>query len=292
MAMLREPLITTGDAVEMREVGSNTGTSRIGVLKYGFQDVNVTVRVGGKDKTVVSKVTGAFESGELLAIMGPSGAGKSSLLDTLAGRKTVGNIGGRFVINGGDVRAKQVRRVSAYVSQEDTLLPTLTVRETFQYVADLQMTSPRQDREAQVDEMIRTLGLAECAEVRIGGGASLIRGVSGGQRRRVSIGMELLTQVGSAAHGASCAHQRSLVACFTLPCHHTSFLLPSSIAALLPPATGTHTDSAQPGMLFLDEPTSGLDSAAAMSLFRSLKVLTVEKHLLVMATIHQVSHPP
>eukprot|EP00937_MAST-01D_sp_MAST-1D-sp2_P005528 g5528.t1 len=143
-------------------------------------------------KVIVHDASGVVQTGELLAIMGPSGAGKSSLLDVLAGRKTVGRWGGAIRMNGHDVSPKVMRQLSSYVAQEDTLMPTMTVRETFRFIADLQMagTTPT-DRAARVEKVVRALGLAECADTKVGGGA--IRGISGGQRRRVSIGVEMLT---------------------------------------------------------------------------------------------------
>jgi ABC-type multidrug transport system ATPase subunit len=130
-----------------------------------------------------------------MAIMGPSGSGKSSLLDILSGRKTVGNVSGGLYLNGLAVTGKQIRLSQAYVAQEDVLIPTLTVRETLQYVADLQIPREacpsRAHRSAQVQGVIEVLQLLECADTKVGGGFA--RGISGGQKRRVSIGIEFLT---------------------------------------------------------------------------------------------------
>ena len=80
----------------------------------------------------------------------------------------------------------------AYVMQQDILLPTLTVRETLRYSADLRLpsTTTAEDRARVVEEVIRELGLKECADTRIGN--SQHRGCSGGEKRRVSIGVQLL----------------------------------------------------------------------------------------------------
>jgi ABC-type multidrug transport system ATPase subunit len=81
---------------------------------------------------------------------------------------------------------------SAYVMQDDVLLPTLTVRETLQYAVDLrlQSLSTRTERDALVEETIMELGLKECADTRIGSSTNSL--CSGGEKRRASIGVQLL----------------------------------------------------------------------------------------------------
>ena len=76
--------------------------------------------------------------------------------------------------------------------QQDVLLPTLTVRETLQYAADLRLPPPSTEgeRRAAVDSVIMELGLKECAETRIGNGTH--KGCSGGEKRRTSIGVQML----------------------------------------------------------------------------------------------------
>ncbi len=79
------------------------------------------------------------------------------------------------------------------VLQNDYLLPNLTVRETLRFAADLRLPrSMREaDKSARVEEVILELGLKECANTRIG--SDLVRGVSGGEKRRVSVAVQLLT---------------------------------------------------------------------------------------------------
>jgi ABC-type multidrug transport system ATPase subunit len=82
---------------------------------------------------------------------------------------------------------------SAYVMQQDVLLPTLTVRETLQFSADLRLPPPtsQQERRKVVEEVILELGLKECADTRIGNHQH--KGCSGGEKRRTSIGVQLLS---------------------------------------------------------------------------------------------------
>ncbi|EFW16705.1 ABC transporter, partial [Coccidioides posadasii str. Silveira] len=143
-------------------------------------------------KTVLDGVTAAMPSGSLTAIIGGSGSGKTSLLNVLAGRMNTGRvkISGSATFNGHD-NINSVR--SAYVMQQDVLIPTLTVRETLQYSADLRLPPPttHDERQNVVNNVILELGLKECADTRIG--TTTHKGCSGGEKRRTSIGVQMLS---------------------------------------------------------------------------------------------------
>jgi len=144
-------------------------------------------------KHVLRGVSGVFAPGSLSAIMGPSGCGKSTLLDVLADRKNGGEIAGEVLLNG-KRRDAYFKRVSAYVMQFDALFETLTVREMLAYTAELRLTGGGETsgvREAAVERVIRDLDLTKVADTRIGGATR--RGISGGQARRVTVGVELVT---------------------------------------------------------------------------------------------------
>ena len=142
-------------------------------------------------KTLLHGVSATLPPGTLTAIIGGSGSGKTTLLNTLAERVHSPRLceGGLVTFNDqpgvGCVR-------SAYVMQQDVLLPTLTVRETLAYSADLRLPpdTTAADRACVVEEVILELGLKECADTRIGDGQH--KGCSGGEKRRVSIGVQLL----------------------------------------------------------------------------------------------------
>ncbi|KAI9326268.1 P-loop containing nucleoside triphosphate hydrolase protein [Zopfochytrium polystomum] len=127
----------------------------------------------------------------MLAVMGPSGAGKTTLLDALA-RRLRGAKGDVFL---GDKRidtTAQMATVGSYVEQEDDLLSLLTVRETIMYAAFL--SDPKEKTEflrGRVEHIINAMGLAKCADVRIGN--PIQKGISGGQKRRVTIAQSLVT---------------------------------------------------------------------------------------------------
>ncbi|KAG6742641.1 hypothetical protein POTOM_053562 [Populus tomentosa] len=143
-------------------------------------------------KPILQGLTGYAQPGELLAIMGPSGCGKSTLLDALAGRlgsnaRQVGEI----LINGH--KQALAYGTSAYVTQDDTLVTTLTVREAVSYSAQLQLpdSMSKIEKMERAEMTIREMGLQEAMNTRIGGWG--VKGLSGGQKRRVSICIEILT---------------------------------------------------------------------------------------------------
>lgn len=144
-----------------------------------------------KLKTLLHSVAADMAPGSLTAIIGGSGSGKTTLLNTLAERVVSSRLHrhGTITFNG-QAGVQSVR--NAYVMQQDILLPTLTVRETLRYSADLRLpsTTTKENRHRIVEEVIRELGLKECADTRIG--SSQHRGCSGGEKRRVSIGVQLL----------------------------------------------------------------------------------------------------
>ncbi|KAK4784679.1 hypothetical protein SAY86_019047 [Trapa natans] len=160
-----------------------------------WEDLWVTVSKGRKgSKAILQGLTGYARPGEVLAIMGPSGCGKSTLLDALAGRLNADTrIEGNVLVNG--QRQALAYGTSAYVMQDDTLIATLTVREAIQYSAHLQLPTSmsRAEKRERADATIREMGLQEAADTRIGGMWGAGKGLSGGQKRRVSICIEVLT---------------------------------------------------------------------------------------------------
>ncbi|CAL9102448.1 ABC transporter G family member 1-like [Musa acuminata AAA Group] len=176
-----------------RKVGGNGRREQQGVF-LTWEDLWVSApdRKGGR-VSILSAITGCARPGEVLSIMGPSGCGKSTLLDALAGRLGSGvSQKGDILING--QRQKLAFGSSAYVTQDDVLMTTLTVREAVYYSAQLQLpdSMSRSEKRERAEATIREMGLEGTMNTRIGGWAS--KGISGGQKRRVSICIELLTR--------------------------------------------------------------------------------------------------
>ena len=143
-------------------------------------------------KTILNDVTAEMPSGSLTAIIGGSGSGKTSLLNLMSNRMGGSRLkkSGTTLYNG-STKLSSIR--SAYVMQQDVLLPTLTVRETLQYAADLRLPPPTTtaERRKVVEEVILELGLKDCANTRIGN--NVHKGCSGGEKRRTSLGIQLLS---------------------------------------------------------------------------------------------------
>ncbi|XP_074582374.1 ABC transporter G family member 14-like [Curcuma longa] len=143
------------------------------------------------EKTIVNGITGVVCPGELLAMLGPSGSGKTTLLTALGGRLG-GKLSGKITYNGSPFSAG-VKRRTGFVAQEDVLYPHLTVAETLLFTALLRLPAAlsRAEKARQAQEVVAELGLGRVAHSMVGG-ARGVRGVSGGERKRVSIGLEML----------------------------------------------------------------------------------------------------
>lgn len=124
--------------------------------------------------------------------MGPSGSGKTTLLNTLAQRQTA-TVQGRISINGQERPLATHRAITAFVEQEDTLIGSLTVEETLEYSARLALpaTATAHELRGRVQRLIEAFGLREQSKTLIG--TPLQKGLSGGQKRRVSVATQLIT---------------------------------------------------------------------------------------------------
>ncbi|XP_042674061.1 broad substrate specificity ATP-binding cassette transporter ABCG2 isoform X2 [Centrocercus urophasianus] len=144
------------------------------------------------EKKILHNVYGIMKPG-LNAILGPTGSGKSSLLDVLAARKDPAGLSGEVLIDG-IPQPPNFKCISGYVVQDDVVMGTMTVRENLHFSAALRLPSSIsfQEKEERVTQIIGELGLSKVADAKVG--TELIRGVSGGERKRTNIGMELITE--------------------------------------------------------------------------------------------------
>ncbi|KAL9000508.1 MAG: hypothetical protein Q9169_000801 [Polycauliona sp. 2 TL-2023] len=183
-------------AVEAVTVKVQNLSAAIDISPGGFPGLLARFKHGGtaspkNDKTILHDVTAYMPSGSLTAILGGSGSGKTTMLHALSHR--IGGsrleIKGSILYNSGE-RISSVR--SAYVMQHDVLVPTLTVRETLLYAAELRLPPPTssEERSRVVEDVILELGLKECADTRIGN--NVHKGCSGGEKRRTSLGVQML----------------------------------------------------------------------------------------------------
>ncbi|KAF9587200.1 hypothetical protein IFM89_039589 [Coptis chinensis] len=171
-----------------------TDTEFIGDVsaRLTWKDLTVMVTLSnGETQKVLEGLTGYAEPGSLMALMGPSGSGKSTLLDALSSRlATNAFLAGTILLNGR--KTKLSFGTAAYVTQDDNLIGTLTVRETISYSARLRLpdSMPWSEKQALVESTIIEMGLQDCADTVIGNWH--LRGISGGEKRRVSIALEIL----------------------------------------------------------------------------------------------------
>ncbi|KAK1435671.1 hypothetical protein QVD17_01437 [Tagetes erecta] len=142
------------------------------------------------EKQILKGITGMVVPGEMLAMLGPSGCGKTTLLTALGGRLG-GNLNGTITYNDKPF-SSIMKRYTGFVTQDDVLYPHLTVTETLVFTALLRLPKDFTSHEKvmHAEAVINQLRLTRCKNIIIGG--PNLRGVSGGERKRVSIGQEML----------------------------------------------------------------------------------------------------
>ncbi|KAI9337955.1 hypothetical protein BDR26DRAFT_863348 [Obelidium mucronatum] len=155
-------------------------------MNFRFDNLALRLKTG---KTILQGVTGEIRSKRMTAIIGPSGAGKTTFMNVLMGK--VNRTGGELYINGEKTEMHLYRKIVGYVPQEDIMIRDLTVRENVLHSARVRL--PRNWTSSQinnhVDNVLRALNLSHVANSCIGDETT--RGISGGQRKRVNIAMEL-----------------------------------------------------------------------------------------------------
>jgi ABC-type multidrug transport system ATPase subunit len=222
-----------------------------------------------QETTLLNNLSTVFRPGKLSAIMGSSGSGKTTLLQALHKRtsatlpaSTTTVIAGVMCHNdAADVSEEAVGSCTASVRQDDShLLPALTARETLVYAAMLRLPESwsKEAKRRRAEEVLGELGLRECGDTLVGGFG--VKGLSGGEKRRLSVGLALLND--------------------------PSVLLmdePTSVGGL---TTLFSFDCSFVDVLFFGVDMKGLDSATAKNMIQLLKTLA-EKGRTVICTIHQ-----
>ncbi|KAI1482254.1 hypothetical protein F4774DRAFT_335343 [Daldinia eschscholtzii] len=163
-----------------------TDGARFG-LSFAYTDLSFHPK--GNPKPILQNVTGSIERGSLTAVMGGSGAGKSTFVNVLMGKTT--NTGGSVMINNVPGKIKRYKKLIGYVPQDDIVLPELTVYENILHSARIRLprTWKDVDIKAHVNSVIDCLELSHVRNSLVGSVGKPV--ISGGQRKRVSIGMEL-----------------------------------------------------------------------------------------------------
>ena len=169
-----------------------------------FDDVLLSTKPTKKkpSKTILAGLTSSFAPRSLTAVMGPSGSGKTSLLKILTGRVGSNSAGltmtGEVRLDGKivDPTDIDVRKKVAYVEQDVSIPATCTPREAIAFSARLRLDRHLTDGDinAIVDDILDNLGLSHVADTLIGGGPLMSGGLSGGEKKRVQCGVELVTR--------------------------------------------------------------------------------------------------
>lgn len=159
-----------------------------------YFDVSYSVLTKDKEKKfLVQNVSDLVQSGEMLAIMGPSGAGKTTLLRVLTMDAHAGEATGQVCFSGHPMTAEFFKTKCGIVNQEDNHWTFLTCRETISYACDLLMNASPADKLTKTNELISKMGLDSCADTFVGN--AFVPGLSGGQKRRLSIAVSLIKKL-------------------------------------------------------------------------------------------------
>ncbi|EER12686.1 Protein white, putative [Perkinsus marinus ATCC 50983] len=156
---------------------------------------HLTFAVG--DKKILNDCSGTLRPGELTAVLGPSGSGKSTLMNVLGGRQGLKGPGrsfkGAVSFNGRVEDPVHFRNRIAYVMQDDTLVATSTPEEILRFSANLRLADTnRKEVNELVSNLLDSLKLTNCKDTVVGN--EIIKGISGGERKRTSVGVELITK--------------------------------------------------------------------------------------------------
>ncbi|CAG8234214.1 unnamed protein product [Penicillium nalgiovense] len=167
------------------------------VRNFSWQGLTVTVkdRETKKARDLINDISGDVQHGELVALMGPSGCGKTTLLNVLARRAASAGakVLGETYVNDAQMDSRNFQRVTSYVEQEDVLIGSLTVQETLKFAADLSLPSSvsKRERMDRIRTLLEAFGIQNQANTLVG--TPIRKGISGGQKRRVSVASQLIT---------------------------------------------------------------------------------------------------
>jgi ABC-type multidrug transport system ATPase subunit len=166
-------------------------TSRFKTPTIEFRGMGLTLAKGEfKGKTVLDNVSGVIPPGSFVAVMGPSGSGKSTFMHTLAGKAFYGNRSGKVLVNDDEIDLTQFAKVIGFVKQDDIMLREMTVNETLLFNARMRYDKQSLESPEEIcNATLKVLDLLHVRDTNIGDEKK--RGISGGQRKRVNIGMEM-----------------------------------------------------------------------------------------------------
>jgi len=164
-------------------------------VELSFEDIQVVLQQKKKKGSRVlldGSIRGTAHPGKLVAIVGPSGCGKTTLLEALAGQLPYSKnlkVYGKRYINGNDVAG--ILPQMAYIPQESNFFPYMTVRETLEFRANL-ISIKKKRKEEILQRVMDQMNLSHLAETIVGDGGKKVRGLSGGERKRLMIAIKMV----------------------------------------------------------------------------------------------------
>ncbi|PKU65279.1 Putative white-brown complex like protein 30 [Dendrobium catenatum] len=161
-------------------------------IEIAFNDLTLTLK--GSKKHLLKSVTGKLMPGRVAAVMGPSGAGKTTFLSALAGKTTGFDVSGSVLINGEVESIRSYKKIIGFVPQDDIVHGNLTVEENLWFSARCRLSADmsKADKVLVVERVIESLGLQPVRDSLVGTVEK--RGISGGQRKRVNVGLEMVME--------------------------------------------------------------------------------------------------
>lgn len=162
------------------------------LIEISFKDLTLTLKA--KKKHLLRCVTGKIRPGRITSVMGPSGAGKTTLLSAIAGKAIGCNVTGSILINGKHESIHSYKKIIGFVPQDDIVHGNLTVEENLWFSAKCRLSVDllKPDRVLVLERVIESLGLQTVRNSLVGTVEK--RGISGGQRKRVNVGLEMVME--------------------------------------------------------------------------------------------------
>ncbi|EPS66605.1 hypothetical protein M569_08170, partial [Genlisea aurea] len=161
-------------------------------IEVAFKDLTITLK--HKNKHLMRRVTGKILPGRITAVMGPSGAGKTTFLSAVTGKIRGCLMSGFILINGRPDPINCYKKIIGFVPQDDIVHGNLTVEENLRFSARCRLSEdlPKADKVLVVERVIESLGLQAVRDSLVGTVEK--RGISGGQRKRVNVGLEMVME--------------------------------------------------------------------------------------------------
>lgn len=189
------------DQLEMIEMNQQEEIARCDLtwenLTYKIETTKIDPKTKEKrieSRTILNNIKGYAMAGECLAIMGSSGAGKTSLLNLLAGKVKPGlerKIEGDILFNGKELTPDELNDCIGFVMQNDIFMAFMTPEETLKFAADLRYNKTEEQKQRLVDQILKDMKLEDARNTIVGD--ANFKGISGGEKKRVNIGFELIS---------------------------------------------------------------------------------------------------